>query len=53
MAHIIDFQKAKNRLRPSVHAQAFLLIEIPAELAKELEDADAVEVMARFRLLIN
>ena len=53
MAQIIDFQTAKMRLRPPVDHRAFILLEIPEDLARELEEADMVDVLARFDFLMH
>ncbi len=53
MAHIIDFQEAKLRLRPEVERHSFILLEIPEDLARELESAGVIDVFARFDFLIH
>lgn len=52
-ARIIDFQEAKLRLRPPLQSRAFIVLEIPDDLARELEAADAVDVLAQFDFLIH
>lgn len=53
MAQIIDFHAAKTRLRPVTESRSFIILEIPEDLARELESADVVDVLAQFDFLLH
>lgn len=52
MAQIINFERAKNRLRPELKPRAFVIVELPEDFARQMHSKNPPVVMAQIDLLI-
>lgn len=52
MAQIIDFERAKNRLRPETLPRAYMIVELPEDFARRMNSKNPPVVMAQIDLLI-
>ena len=52
MAQIIDFERAKNRLRPEIPPRTYMIVELPEDFARQMNRKNPPVVMAQIDLLI-